>query len=250
MQEHPITGLASPSQARHVIHVEDLRVEDVARQRGDPSTVRRHHAPALACQELYFVLPRVHPVEADAGDDRAIGDRNIIGAAGSEKVKLVVADEMPSLPVAVDAEAEPRVGDAKAGFVEFGLNIIVEGNASEIASDHRLGIYVSGHKGCVHKPDGDYANVAKAQVGRHIGGVEGASHGLVDAAGGCAATTLTGTTAGGTAAEGGMIGVVLATCPKVLVGSEKFWLSGVAAEVPAGAAAAGAGLLMRSSSFF
>ena len=33
MIEHPITGLASPSQARHVIHVEDLRVEDVARQR-------------------------------------------------------------------------------------------------------------------------------------------------------------------------------------------------------------------------
>ena len=67
------TRLASPRQTDHVIHVDDLAVEDVAGQRRDAFAAGGDQAPALAALKLELVFADIDPEEAEAGNESAVG---------------------------------------------------------------------------------------------------------------------------------------------------------------------------------
>src|ERR1035438_284697 len=120
MIEEANARLARPGQSRHVVHVDHLAIEEVAWQRGDTFAVRRQHAPALAGQHFPLTLADIHPEEAEARHESAVGDAEIAGAAGAEEIKLVVSQEVSALPIAIDAKTDARVLRAESEFGELG----------------------------------------------------------------------------------------------------------------------------------
>src|ERR1035441_5286468 len=104
MIEEANAWLARPSQSRHVVHVHNLAIEEIARQRGNAFAVGRQHAPALTGEHFPLGLADIHPEEAEARHESTVGDTEVIGSAGAEEVKLVVSQKVSALPIAVDAD--------------------------------------------------------------------------------------------------------------------------------------------------
>src|ERR1035438_589166 len=142
MIEEANAWLARPSESRHVDHVHDLAIEEIARQRGNAFAVGRQHAPALTGEHFPLALADIHPEEAEARHESAVGDAEVIGSAGSEEVKLVVSQKVSALPIAVDAEADARVLRAEAELGELGSGRIVVRNATETGAEASAGVLV------------------------------------------------------------------------------------------------------------
>src|ERR1039458_8216491 len=142
MIEEAHARLARPSESRHVVHVYDLAIEEVARQRGDALAVGSQHAPALARQHFPLALADIHPEKAEARHESAVGDAEVVGSAGAEEVKLVVSQEVSTLPITVDAEADARGLRAEAELGELGGGRVVVRNATETAAEASAGVLV------------------------------------------------------------------------------------------------------------
>jgi hypothetical protein len=64
---------------------------------------------SLAGQEFPFVFGHVHPEKAEARNERAVRNSQIVAATGTEEVEFVVSDEVSALPIPIHTHAQPRV---------------------------------------------------------------------------------------------------------------------------------------------
>src|ERR1039458_4916671 len=160
MIEEANARLARPSESRHVVHVYDLAIEEVARQRGDTFAVGGQHAPALAGQHFPLALADVQPEETEARHESAVSHAEVAGSAGAEKVKFVVSQEVSSLPIAIDADTDARVLRAETHFGELGGGGVIVGNAAETAADASAGVLVLPIRRGIHEADRHDSDVA------------------------------------------------------------------------------------------
>src|SRR5271166_713611 len=182
MEKNAESWLARPGQARVVIHVDDLRIEQVARQCRDAPAIRRQHAPALAGQELNLAPSHIYPIQTQAWDERAVRHRDAARSAGAQEVKLVVTDKVCALPVAVKTEAEAAVLWAEAIFRELSVYRVIVRNAAEIRADTGAGVLVAPDRRGIQESHWYQTSAAKAdECGRwsvrnrfaRIGGIGG-----------------------------------------------------------------------------
>src|SRR6185437_3450052 len=96
----------SPGQTREVVQIDDLRIEEIARQCGKAFVIRRQETPALAGKKLHVAAAEVSPEQTNARHERTVGGGEVVTAAGAVEIDLVVADEVGALEIAIEAEAD------------------------------------------------------------------------------------------------------------------------------------------------
>ena len=94
----------------------DLRVEEIAGNAEMPLRFGVIMLQLWPARNSILSFADVHPEQAEAGHEGAVGNAQIVAAAGAVEVEFVVADEVRALPVAIDAEAEAGVLRAEVEF--------------------------------------------------------------------------------------------------------------------------------------
>src|SRR5438477_11623140 len=109
--------IAAPDQARLVIDVNILAIEEIAWQRGQPAPVWCQHAPGLAGEQFDLVLAHIHPVEPQP-EAVAVAGNGCVGGYETEKIRLQITQHVGAVYFGVDPEPGPRILRAEAEFAQ------------------------------------------------------------------------------------------------------------------------------------
>src|SRR5215471_11881807 len=173
MIDQPELRLPRPGQPDLIVDVYVLREENVARYRRDSNSVGRHHAPALAAQNLELIPAQVHPEQAQSEDIaiRAYVEIRYRRCGAAQEVRFPVADYVRALHVGVDPCANSRVLKAEPILGKVSRYRVAEWDAPKIAADSGTGVRASKHAREVNEPDRHYRRRADMYLQRRLFGL-------------------------------------------------------------------------------
>src|SRR5262249_34362674 len=97
---------ATPSEAVHVVHVDDLRVEKIRRQSRNLLAVRGHHAPGLSGEHLELALAGIDPVKADTVEQAVARYLRVVSGHAAHEITFIVSEDVGAFELGIHADSE------------------------------------------------------------------------------------------------------------------------------------------------